>query len=491
MNLQVGNPVVLKNKTTGTTVNCTVENIQGQEVTFKSATGDVFTISARTLANTYDITTQGGGTAVTATEGPRNDSDDMPVRRERGPERPDRPQQLSVPGDIENYKNQRVRDIIRNINHSENRSQNEARIRQDLVNLANELRGQGYPQDLAEQVANTAFVVPLNPPSLTLGSIFRNSFNPDTEMSGSKYMHSFLTKDYLLNDFANIEEVKNFINVIAMNKSGVLLKEFKENKQSLKNIILGLIRIAYSIDVLNIEYEYEYNIVYKDQVLNNVVFDFDQWTMNKIIAVIKTQGEGAGARDILIQLTEQELKRSNIVKLGAVRSTDEMGVDEVPAPIRLEFGAGLNYQEDGLNFGKDYLKVIVADDELADKLIKFINGALLLYPEMIEDIPENITLVEGDFSVFEYRKMIIANENGGDVIEVEEVLEVPEVQETPLVEMSEEEIDELNRLGNEEVEMDAINDAHDIQEEMEAVQIADATEEIEVENEVDLEKTAQ
>jgi len=110
---------------------------------------------------------------------------------------------------------------------------------------------------------------------------------------------------------------------------------------------------------------------------------------------------------------------------------------------------------------------------------------------MIEDIPENITLVEGDFSVFEYRKMIIANENGGDVIEVEEVLEVPEVQETPLVEMSEEEIDELNRLGNEEVEMDAINDAHDIQEEMEAVQIADATEEIEVENEVDLEKTAQ
>lgn len=448
MTLQIGNPVVLTNKTTRTPVNCTVENIQGNEVTFKSATGDVFNINSRTLASTYDITTPGGAPA----EGPQQDPGAMPVRRERGPEGGAPAQRLTVPGDIENYKNQRVREIIRNISRNENREQNEARIRQDLINLANELRGQGYPQDLAEQVAATAFVVPLNAPTLTLGSIFRNSFNPEQEMSGSKYMHSFLTKDYLLNEFANIEEVKNFINVIAMNKSGVLLKEFKENRDALRNIILGLIRVAYSIDVLNIEYEYEYNIVYKDQVLDHVVFDFDQWEMNKIIAVIKTQGEGAGARDIIIQLTEQELKRSNIVKLGAVRSTDEMGVDEVPAPIRLEFGAGLNYQEDGLKFGKDYLKVIVSDEELADKLIKFINGALLLYPEMIEDIPENITLVEDDFSVFEYRKRIIASQENA----------------------------EMSQVIINEKEMDAVSTAHDIQEEMEAVQEQDAAEPVEV-----------
>lgn len=402
MNLQVNVPVILKNKGSDFSVNCVVKEINGQEVTFKSTTGDVFTITTRTLSTSYDVLL------------------DVPTRTSQ---RQDQRQestldQVSIE-EMENYKNRKVQEIIRNINPNENRTTNEERIRQDLINLANELRQRGYPQDLAEVVANTSFVIPLNPPNITLGSIFRNTFSPEAKMSGSKYMHSFLTKDYLLNEFANIEEVKNFIHVIAMNNSGILLKTFKKNKQALKNIILGLIRIAYSIDALNIEYEYEYNIIYKDQILDRVVFDFDQYYMNNIIAVIKKHGEGDNARDIVIQLTEEELKRSNIVKLGVARNIDELGIDEVPAPIRIEFGAGLNYKEKDLKFGKDYLKAVVSKEELADKLINFINGALLLYPELIREIPENITLVESDFSVFEYRKMIIANEASKDTFESE------------------------------------------------------------------------
>ncbi len=515
MNIQVGMPLELKNRNTGTVVQTTVEALQGNEITFKSADGNTFSINSRTLADSYEL--RGTNSAVPATtttaEQAVRPMTDLVTAAVQGGRAPTNDVELTIPGDLEAYKNNRVREITRNINRNQSREENANRIRQDLANLANELRGQGYPQDAATAVANTQFIVPLNPPRLSLGTLFNNSFNPETEMNGSKYMHSFLTKDYLLNEFSNIEEVKNFINVIAMNKSGVLLKEFKENRDALRNIILGLIRVSYSIDVLNIEYEYEYNIVFKEQLLDHVVFDFDQYQMNKIVAVIKTHGEGDQAQDVLIQLTEKELKRSNIVRLEKVRSTDEMGIDEVPAPIRIEFGAGLNYQEEGLKFGKAYLSVIVADEELADKLIKFINGALLLYPDLMEEIPNNITLVEEDFSVFKYREMIakandpiqegeVGSETNPAIIDGFEV-EATEDGEVKEIDDVADEDEDMQQLVEDEKLAKAIQTSHDIQEEMQTVrdqdmelipgvdEVESMSEEIEVENELELEKTAQ
>jgi hypothetical protein len=379
MNLAVGLTVRLKNKITSNEVNVVIESIEGQNITFKSVSGDVFSIDSRTLVRTYDIT-------ITSIQ----------EEEEEGPAR--------ISGNIEEYKSRRLIEILNNINPNETREENQARIKNELRQLAEELRANSYPEDQAMIVENQQFTIPLEPPSITLSKLFQNNFSISGDMNGSKYMHSFLTKDYLLTEFRNVEEVKNFISVINMNKSGVLLKEFKDNKIALTNIILGLIRISYSIDILNIKYEYAYDIIYKDQVLDNVVFDFDQWKLNRILAVIKTHGE----EEVLIQIKDEELKRLNIIQKEVVRNTDDLGIDEIPEPIRVEFGAGINYLKEGLKFGKDYLKVIVSNEELADKIIKFINGALLLYPEIMVEIPENIKLVEEDFSVFEYQKMIAA-----------------------------------------------------------------------------------
>jgi len=446
MDIHLGQNLEMRNVAHGSpTLTVKVNAIQGNTVTFEDQTGNTFDVNTRTLQDSY-ILNAPGATQTDAAAAPETGG-----RQTMEQVVNNRPQRITTAQDLETYKNTRLTTIVNSYNRDMNREQNSDRIRAELANLANELRTSGYPQDQCELVANTAYVVPLNPPAHSLGTIFKNNFTPSKTLSGSKYMHSFLTKDYLLNDFANNEEVKNFINVIEMNSSGVLLKEFKENKPALKNIILGLIRIAYSIDQLTVKYDSSYDIFYKDQKLDDVIFDFEQYLLNNIIAVIKTTGTGHNQSKVVIRLLPEELKRCNIVENNpSARNSDNMAVDEVPEDLVILFGAGENYKEENLIFGKSYLNVIIKDEDLTTKLINFVNGAMLLYPELMDDLPENVSLDRNDFSLFDYLERIEAAENPQPET-TEDVETLPEPNTEDDVEATEEVVEEEPKKSLDEV----------------------------------------
>jgi len=243
------------------------------------------------------------------------------------------------------------------------------------------------------------------------------------KISGDSYMSIFKAQKYLLNIQQDITEIKNFFYVIDKNNASILLKNFKDNKQALINIIVGLVKIAFAYKSITIKYERSYDLIYKNQTFDNVVFDFDSYKafgdyvfLKKIVTDIQSEdGEIEQNINIVkIRLLSEDFKRVDLkVKNENARSTENMVVAEVPEEFELEVFESKDYESaENLEFSKEILEAFIKNDEFKNKIFDFINGAFLIYPEILEHLPENIILKREDFKIFDY----LESQNNSQVV---------------------------------------------------------------------------
>ena len=222
----------------------------------------------------------------------------------------------------------------------------------------------------------------------------------EAKISGDNYMSIFKAQKYLLNTQQDITEIKNFFYVIDKNNSSVLLKSFKDNKQALINIIVGLIKITFAYKVVEIKYENSYDLIYKNQLFDNVVFDFDMYTTYKEFVFLKKINDNI----VKIKLSLDDFKRSDLkIKNENARSTENMVAEEIPKSFELEIFESKEYEDvEHLEFSKELLEKFIKNNDFKNKVIDFIDGAFLIYPEILQQLPENISLKKDDFKLFEY-----------------------------------------------------------------------------------------
>jgi len=252
------------------------------------------------------------------------------------------------------------------------------------------------------KMMNTNNIIPPN------NSININEFlkvkHTKSRISGGKYMSIYKAGTYLLSQHADISAIKNFFNVIDKNKPADILNNFKEKKDSLTNIIIGLIKIAFSYKKIILKYENTYTLVYKNQIFSNVIFDFDEHQIRNNFVFLKKVPVADGYKILKFEISKDEFTNVNLtVERENARSIDNMLAEEVPAPIEIEVFESKDFEkEENLEFSMERLEKIIPNDDFKEKVYSFINGAFLIYPEIMDSLPSNITLKKEEFKIFEY-----------------------------------------------------------------------------------------
>jgi len=219
--------------------------------------------------------------------------------------------------------------------------------------------------------------------------------------TGVEYMSIFNTRKYLLPIQQDIEEIRNFFDVINTNDASVLLKEFRQNKEALINIIIGIIKITFRSKKVNITFRGVYDVVLKGQRMTNVVFDMDQYKYNNDIVILKKVNDEI----ISLKINKSELDKMDIICLHENgRQTENLTDSEVSPDFELTIRASDRYLETDNVFTKNLLEEFMGESELKEKIISFIEGSLLLYPEILEHLPSNITLSD-EFAIFKYLEL--------------------------------------------------------------------------------------
>jgi len=324
------------------------------------------------------------------------------------------PQQVSISEeDIINKVKDFERDIYtydESISLFQNRERGKAKIQE----MGQYLRPFGELTPRILEVVKRINVNHIRPPrnSIQVKNLLTSKVQP-AKISGDEYMSIFKAQKYLLNIQQDITEIKNFFYVIDKNNASILLKSFKDNKQALINIIVGLVKIAFAYKSVTIKFERSYDLIYKNQTFDNVVFDFDSYQafgdyvfLKKItIEVQNEDGETVQNTNVVkIRLFPEDFKRVDLkVKNENARSTENMVVDEVPEEFELEVFESKDYESaENLEFSKEILEAFIKNDEFKNKIFDFINGAFLIYPEILDHLPENIALKKEDFKIFDY-----------------------------------------------------------------------------------------
>jgi len=282
---------------------------------------------------------------------------------------------------------------------------NKEKAKNIIAEMGNYLRpfGELTPDILA--MVKTININNIKPPrnSILIDSLLAAKISPE-KISGKKYMSIFKAQKYLLNIHPDIGEITNFFHVVDKNDASTLLKSFKDNKQALINIVIGLIKITFAYKEVLIKYDYTYDLIYKDQLFENVVFDFDSYTTYGDYNFLKKIQNGENETVIKIRLTVEDFKKSNlIVKNEHGRNTENLTVDEIPKEFTIEVFESKEYENtENSQFSRELLENFIKNEEFKNKIFNFINGAILIYPEILDHLPENITLKEEDFKIFEY-----------------------------------------------------------------------------------------
>jgi len=282
---------------------------------------------------------------------------------------------------------------------------NKEKGKQLLNQMGNYLRPFG---DLTPAILNlikTIKIDKIKPPrnSKLIRSLLVSKISPE-KISGKNYMSIYKAQKYLLNLHPDIGEITNFFHVVDKNNSSILLKSFRDNKQALINIVVGLIKIAFAYKKVLIKYDYTYDLIYKDQVFEDVVFDFDSFEAYGDYNFLKKLIINDEEKILKIRLAMNDFKRANlIIKNETGRNSDDLSVDEIPKEFEIEVFEAKEYENaENLQFSKEVLQKYIKNEEFQNKMFDFINGAILIYPEILEHLPENITLKEEDFKIFEY-----------------------------------------------------------------------------------------
>jgi len=324
------------------------------------------------------------------------------------------PQQLNISEeDIIN----KIKDFERDIyTYDDTKSlfQNRERGKAKILEMGQYLRPFGELTPRILEMVKCININHIKPPrdSIMVNNLLTAKVQP-AKISGDSYMSIFKAQKYLLNIQQDITEIKNFFYVIDKNNASILLKSFKDNKQALINIIVGLVKIAFAYKSITIKYERSYDLIYKNQTFADVVFDFDSYQafgdyvfLKKItIEVQNEDGETVQNTNIVkIRLFPEDFKRVDLkVKNENARNTENMVVDEVPEAFELEVFESKDYESaENLEFSKEILEAFIKNDEFKNKIFDFINGAFLIYPEILDHLPENITLKKEDFKIFDY-----------------------------------------------------------------------------------------
>jgi len=332
------------------------------------------------------------------------------------------PQQVSI---SEEEIINKIRDFERDIytyDESISLFQNRERGKAKIQEMGQYLRPFGELTPRILEAVKRINISRIKPPrnSVMVNNLLTSKVQP-AKISGNSYMSIFKAQKYLLNIQQDITEIKNFFYVIDKNNASILLKSFKDNKQALINIIVGLVKIAFAYKSITIKYERSYDLIYKNQTFDNVVFDFDSYIafgeyvfLKKITTEVQNEdGEMEQSTNVVkIRLLSEDFKRVDLkVRNESARSTENMVIDEVPEEFELEVFESKDYETaENLEFSKEILEAFIKNDEFKNKIFDFINGAFLIYPEILDHLPENITLKKEDFKIFDY----LENQNGSD-----------------------------------------------------------------------------
>ena len=282
---------------------------------------------------------------------------------------------------------------------------NKERAKTIVAEMGNYLRPFGELTPAVLTLVKTININTIKPPrnSILIGSLLAAKISPE-KISGKKYMSIFKAQKYLLNIHPDIGEITNFFHVVDKNDASTLLKSFKDNKQALINIVIGLIKITFAYKEVLIKYDYTYNLIYKDQLFENVVFDFDSYTTYGDYNFLKKIQNGENETIIKIRLTIEDFKKSNLIITNEHgRNSENLVVDEIPKEFTIEVFESKEYEDtENSQFSRELLENFIKNEEFKNKIFNFINGAILIYPEILDHLPENITLKEEDFKIFEY-----------------------------------------------------------------------------------------
>jgi len=244
-------------------------------------------------------------------------------------------------------------------------------------------------------------------PPLDKVATFNTTFKVQSKRSltdGKHYMSIYKTKDYLLNKTISSVDIKNFFHVINNNRPEVLLNEFKDNMSALENIVLGIIGESLSFKKVNLNYNSSYNIKFKNFSIENVLWHYDYYIEYNKTVFVKNPGQ---ENEILFEAVKDDYKFMQIdVASTDARDDSELDVDEVINPLDIYVNGDTSYINQEIIFNKEQLTAISKDITFSEKMFEFINGALLLYPKIIEILPTNIKFDETEFKVFEYLKGI-------------------------------------------------------------------------------------
>jgi len=422
MTLNVGAEYNFTNRMTGISGRFIIEEINGNDVRVKNAeTGDITNFNIASIAAIFNVepVVAPHSEAVFTRSENAGGSDNMVREVERGSDQTQPTPQAQVVSREEaliiwnNFKNsikERVdaeiesfRSDLENLDYDELVNKRDAFIQE--VNNFN------IGLDLTEDknIINRSIKMEFDrlvPYQVTMSIDKILEIKPEyPQTTSDKYLHSFMSRNFLLGISPSRRNLIDFINFVGENKPEDIFGMV--NEDILNIFVEKIIGFLYSIQKEILNPKHKYNIKYRGQELTEVRFDMFSFKKQKAYRFIKTVGD----KTISIgfdkdQFIEMELI---IVEENAFSATSMEG-PTVPY-IKPKTEEETFEEEEALNVNLivDKLSLIDIHKDIISNVVSFMDAYLLVNhdnTEIMQNFEEKGIRFSPDFSIHEYKRKL-------------------------------------------------------------------------------------